>query len=343
MRVRQRDIARAAGVSQASVSLVVSGRAAEGGVSTRTEERIRQAMAELGYVPDAAARSLRGGRSGLLGVFTYEPVFPSQPDDYFHEFLVGIEMAAAQHGQDLVLFSSAQQADGRRSIFSGGASRLHLADGSIILGMHRLDDELEKLVADGYPFVSLGRYDPVPEAAWVAVDYGSAVDAIVGDLHGAGHESFVYVAGDDERLPSRARREAFMAATRDDARLMVRSSEVSAEQIREWVQQGISTVIAENPMVAEGVAMAASRADLRVPDALSAVCLEVPLRNGRAAGWSHLLIPKRDVGIRTVAVLAAILDGKLPRGHHETVRCLPHHLGSIAPPATAPLRARPVS
>src|SRR5690625_6533690 len=80
-------------------------------------------------------------------------------------------MAAAQHGQDLVLFSSAQQADGRRSIFSDGASRLHLADGSIILGMHRDDGELRRLVDDGYPFVSLGRYDPVPEAAWVGVDY----------------------------------------------------------------------------------------------------------------------------------------------------------------------------
>src|SRR5699024_791872 len=105
VRVRQRDVARAAGVSQASVSLVVSGRAAEGGGPASTPERIRRATSELAYVPHAAARSLRGGRNGLFGVFTYEPVFPSQLDDYFHEFLVGIEMASTQHGQDLVLFS----------------------------------------------------------------------------------------------------------------------------------------------------------------------------------------------------------------------------------------------
>lgn len=336
MRVRQRDVARAAGVSQASVSLVVSGRAAEGGVSASTQERIRRAMSELGYVPDAAARSLRGGRNGLFGVFTYEPVFPSQPDDYFHEFLVGIEMAAAQHGQDLVLFSSAQQADGRRSIFSDGASRLHLADGSIILGMHRDDGELRRLVDDGYPFVSLGRYDPVPEAAWVGVDYDRAVHSIIDDLHAAGHESFVYIAGDDDRLPSRARRDSFRAATRDDASVIVGGSELGVEQMRDWVRRGVTTVVAENPLIAEGVAITANRAGLRVPDHLSAVSLEVPLRNGRAAGWSHLVIPKRDVGIRTVGVLAAILDGKLPRGHHETVQCLPHHLGTITSPGTSP-------
>jgi len=335
VRVRQRDIAQAAGVSQASVSLVVSGRAADGGVSAGTQERIRRAMSELGYVPDAAARSLRGGRNGLLGVFTYEPVFPSQPDDYFHEFLVGIEVAAAQRGQDLVLFSSAQQADGRRSIFSGGASRLHLADGSIILGLHRVDDELRRLVDDDYPFVSLGRYDPVPEAAWVAVDYDRAVRSIIDDLHAAGHESFVYVAGDDERLPSRARREAFLAATRDDTSVIVGGSELGIDQMKDWVQQGVTTVIAENPLIAEGVAMTATRASLRIPERLSAVSLEVPLRNGRAAGWSHLVIPKRDVGVRTVGLLAAILDGKLPRGHHETIQCLPHHLATIAPPASA--------
>src|SRR5690625_5546078 len=83
--------------------------------------------------------------------------------------------------------------------------------------MHRDDGELRRLVDDGYPFVSLGRYDPVPEAAWVGVDYDRAVHSIIDDLHAAGHESFVYIAGDDDRLPSRARRDSYGAPARDPA------------------------------------------------------------------------------------------------------------------------------
>ncbi|MGP9538367.1 LacI family DNA-binding transcriptional regulator [Brachybacterium sp. AOP43-C2-M15] len=331
MRVRQRDIAQAAGVSQATVSLVVSGRASEGGVSAATQARIRAAMEELGYVPDSAARSLRGGRSGLVGVFTYEPVFPARPDEYFHEFLVGIEVGAANHGQDLVLFSSAQQADGRRSIYAGGASRLQHADGSVILGMFRDDDEMARLVREQYPFVSIGRYDPVPEAAWVAVDYDRAVHAIVDDLRRAGHRRIAYVEGADTRLPALARRAAFAAATSADESTTTTLFDVRPELIARWREDGVTAVIAENPEVAETLEQSVSRLGLRIPDDLSAACLEVPLRSGRAASWSHLIIPKREVGIRSIAVLSGILDGSLPRDHHESMQCVPHHLGTISP------------
>ncbi|GAA1490239.1 LacI family DNA-binding transcriptional regulator [Brachybacterium sacelli] len=330
MRVRQRDIAYAAGVSQATVSLVVSGRASDGGVSPRTQERVRTAMVDLGYVPDPVAQSLRGGRSGLIGVFTYEPIFPATPDDYFHEFLVGIEVAAAELGRDLVLFSSTQRADGTRTIYDRGTNRLQVADGSVVLGQRRDEDELRRLAADGYPFVSLGGYDPVPEAAWVAVDYAAAVRSILADLHGAGHRRLAYVRGDDERLPSKARREAFAAATAEDETHRVTPSELSRELVEHWVRDGVSAVVAENPAVAESLAAAVSRAGLRIPDDLSAVCLERPLRSGRTAGWSHLVIPKHEVGSRTVRALAAILDGELPTDHHGLIRCLPHHLGTIA-------------
>lgn len=331
MRVRQREVAQAAGVSQATVSLVVSGRASEGGVSTATQERVRATMEKLGYVPDVAARSLRGGRNGLVGVFTYEPVFPALPDEYFHEFLVGIEVGAADHGQDLVLFSSTQQADGRRSIYAGGASRLQRADGSIILGLFRDDDELARLAREEYPFVSIGQYDPVPEAAWIAVDYDRAVHAIVDDLHRSGHRRIGYVEGSAATLPALARRKAFAAVTRGDATETAAASQLTPELVAQWKQGGVTAVLAENPEAAETVERAVSRLGLRIPDDLSAACLEVPARSGRAAGWSHLIIPKREIGIRSVAVLGGIFDGKLPRNHHETMSCLPHHLGTIAP------------
>src|SRR3712207_9310986 len=59
-RVTSVDVARAAGVSQSTVSLVLSGKSA-GRISARTEEAVRRAAVELGYRPNLAARALRTG------------------------------------------------------------------------------------------------------------------------------------------------------------------------------------------------------------------------------------------------------------------------------------------
>ena len=77
-RLTQQDIARMAGVSQATVSLVLNNRtAASARIAAETRERVLQAIRETGYVADPLARRLLQQRNQILGVFTYEPVFPS--------------------------------------------------------------------------------------------------------------------------------------------------------------------------------------------------------------------------------------------------------------------------
>src|SRR5512139_2845889 len=132
---RQSDIARATGVSQATVSIILTGRAAENSIPLITQRKVLEAATELGYVPNVNARSLRGGRNGLIGVHTFEPVFPIRSDDYYNEFLIGIEEQAVQMGLDLVLFASTQREDGTRSIYGKGSNRLRVADGAVLLGI----------------------------------------------------------------------------------------------------------------------------------------------------------------------------------------------------------------
>jgi len=63
---------------------------------------------ELGYVPNIAARNLARGRNHILGIFSYESVFPLESMNFYHEFLVGIEEAAEQAGYNLLMFSAAK-------------------------------------------------------------------------------------------------------------------------------------------------------------------------------------------------------------------------------------------
>lgn len=87
-RPRQRDIAERAQVSQTTVSLVLNGRSRQYGITTETERRVMDAIIELGYVPNATAQALRGGRNGLIGVHTFERLFPTGPANYYYEFMV---------------------------------------------------------------------------------------------------------------------------------------------------------------------------------------------------------------------------------------------------------------
>ena len=106
-----------AGVSQTTVSLALNGRTAAYGINKETEERIMAAARELGYVPNPTARALRGGRNNLIGVHAFEPLFPTSSESYYEEILVGVEQAAINAGQDLVLFTSIHQNAGRASVF----------------------------------------------------------------------------------------------------------------------------------------------------------------------------------------------------------------------------------
>ena len=125
-RPTQVDIARRVGVSQATVSLVISGGPASAQVAEHTRRAVLEAAAELGYAVNSVARSLKGGRNRLLGVFTFEPVFPVDQRDFYFPFLLGIEEATAEFGYDLLLFSSAS-AGGDRRIYASGVNRLKLA------------------------------------------------------------------------------------------------------------------------------------------------------------------------------------------------------------------------
>ncbi|MDT5034895.1 MAG: hypothetical protein QOE03_80 [Micromonosporaceae bacterium] len=337
-RPSQRDVARLAGVSQAVVSVVLTGKAETKHITPTVQARIRDAAAELGYVPDVAARSLRGGRNGLVGVYTFEQVFPVRADDYYHEFLVGIEEKAVELGQDLVLFASTQRPDGTRSIYASGSNRLRLADGAIVLGIERDDAELVRLAAEGFPFVFIGRRDlPGTTVPYVVADYAAAVGGVVDRLAGLGHRTVVYLGNEVRRAPHEQRREAFAAHTRraglttpPDA--LMRPEAVSTGWLGATLATGVTAFVIETFELAEAVAGAAKRHGCEVPADLSAVCLDSPPPGSPVADWSHTAVPRRELGARAVAILLALLDGEVPAGHVEILPCGPITEGSIAPP-----------
>src|SRR5690242_17332870 len=93
--VTQLDVARRAQVSRALVSIVMRGAP---GASPAARDRVLQAAGELGYRPDARARSLAGPRSRVIGV-----MFGITVGNFHFEMLDGLFAAAEEHGHSLVL------------------------------------------------------------------------------------------------------------------------------------------------------------------------------------------------------------------------------------------------
>ncbi|MBZ4015317.1 LacI family DNA-binding transcriptional regulator [Streptomyces purpurogeneiscleroticus] len=146
-------VAALAGVSRATVSRVVNG-----GTGVRAEicERVRQAVAELGYVPNIAARSLVTRRTGAVAVVIAEPETRVFSDPFFAQQLRGIgrELGAADTQLLLLMVESDRDHARIGRYLSGG----HV-DGALMFSLHRADPLPAMAAASGLPTVFGGRPD----------------------------------------------------------------------------------------------------------------------------------------------------------------------------------------
>lgn len=303
-RVTQRDIARMTGVSQATVSLVLNDRTSASGhagvhIAQETRQRVLDAIRATGYVADVVGRRLADRSNRILGVFTYEPVFPSTTADFYHPFLVGIEQRAEQLGCDLLLFTS-------------GPHRMRLADGCIVLGRSIGRDELARLVAEHHPFVSVGRRDS-PDVSYVGADYGAATAALVAQAVALGHRRLAYAGtgGPAESHLDRLRgfADASLAAGVFATHEPRRDS--LTEAVRRVLASGVTAVFLEEPADAAEL-IAVLRAHGRdVPGDVSVVVLGEPTRAGAIPpplDVTRFRTPRREMGWQAVDVLTGIVN-----------------------------------
>ncbi|CAM5465949.1 LacI family DNA-binding transcriptional regulator [Leifsonia shinshuensis] len=335
----QRDIASRAGVSQSTVSFVLNGRAKEMGIPAATQERIRDVVEELQYVPNVAARALRNSRNGLIGVYTYERVFPLNPDDYYNEFLHGIEEGAVALGLDLVLFtSSLATSNGSSSVFRAGSNRLGIADGTVMLGSKKSDEELARLAGEGYPFVFVGKRDvPGVLVPCVTADYFSAMSSVIDLLREYSHERVLYVGGLVRGQPQLERLrgyESFAAAEAipHTATTLMDASAIDGELLLDWLAAGWTAIVAETSDIAAAILRSASSAGVSIPDNLSLIVLDEGVA-AEGGAISHIGVPRRAMGREAVSLLSQLIDeGTTP---HPTIalQCSPPTATSVARPS----------
>jgi DNA-binding LacI/PurR family transcriptional regulator len=311
----QVDIARAAGVSPAVVSLVINDRAnGKIKISSKTQQRVWDAVRSLDYVPNLAARQLAGGRNYLLGVFTFDSAFPVEHSNFYYWFLVGIEQMAEELRYDLMLFTRSLSENGQRRIYRDGANALQVADGSILLGGTDDKAEVARLRNDGYPFVYVGRRELDGEQlTYVGADYITATTEIVRYVVLQGHRNIQYI-GPTKRNESSFDREAGfrkgceVTGLGDPDSMTVFLDAFNAETLKSWLETGRTAFIVEHIGAAFSLIDCGRQLGKSVPSDFSIAVLGNTGDATQDFSWlTNFLIPRREMGAGAVRLLHEIL------------------------------------
>lgn len=171
MTSRLKDVAARAGVSTRTVSNVVSG---SGAVAPETRERVQAAIDELGYRPNLAARSLRAGRTGIIGL-----VIPELHSPYFSELAGLLVNDAQRRAWTVVIDQTGGDADAERRLLTQAGGRV--VDG-LIISPWAVDPSELTATAPTVPVVILGERGTRGTTDHVAVDNVSAADEATSHL-----------------------------------------------------------------------------------------------------------------------------------------------------------------
>lgn len=211
-RPTQADVARLAGVSQPVVSYVLSGDP-DAPVAPETRERVLAAIAQLRYVPDRTARSLRNRRTS-----TVAGIIPDITNPFYPAFERGVQDIAEAAGYDLVTWNTDGVGDKERKALR--AARESRVAGLIVTPFHLDLDDLLPLAEDGIAVVVNGEvpYDPTPAGIdVVGIDNAAAAAGAVAYLIERGHTRIGMIAGEEGTPPREGRVRGYEQALRAHA------------------------------------------------------------------------------------------------------------------------------
>ncbi|MFD0145206.1 MULTISPECIES: LacI family DNA-binding transcriptional regulator [unclassified Streptomyces] len=308
-RPTSRDVARAAGVSQATVSLVL-GDKWRGRVSERTAEAVREAARTLGYRPNLAARNLRLGRTRTALL-----VVPALTNEFFARVYTGAATVAARHGFGVVLYPSPDGVGPAKDPFASARAAL---DGIIASSMAA--DALKAFRGTDLPLVMLDS-DPsdTGAAAHVNLDIADGMRQVTAHLRALGHRRFVHLASAVPSWTFDVRAAALAAALADaDVRtvrapLDVEGARAAAEHALTGPGPRPTALICDDDVLAAGACKAARRLGLRVPEDVSVTGFDdLALATAVEPELTTVRLPAEHIGERGMAALLAVLAGDSP-------------------------------
>lgn len=333
---RQEDVAKLAGVSRPLVSLVMRNAP---NVSAESRRRVLEAARELGYRPNAFARSLASKQTRTLGVLITDATNP-----YFGAVYASLASAAERAGYDLLVAPGTRSPS--KEVPLVNTLLEHRVAGLVLLSPLMPTRQVGRVCA-GRPTVIIGREVALPGVDVVTTDELHTARMIVSRLVDLGHRDIVHVTGGRNR-PARDRATGYRRAMTEHG---LRPREVPAsfsEHGGRLAGESLvqreplpTAVIAGNDLIAVGVMGVLRSVGVRVPDDVSVVGFD----DSQIAQLGLVQLTSVRQSIEQFGVAAvSLLEERLDRSRHaSTIRRIPASLVERATTGPAPVRrsARP--
>lgn len=319
------DVAREAGVSIATVSRYVNGRT--GVVSARTGARIQEAVDRLGYVPNLAARSLKTGRSRLVGVILANIAHP-----YWSAVLSGVEEACQRANYSVIVSSAADRADVEDRYLQ---MFLRQRVDGILLNPAMAGPEMVRVWSGlSVPVVTIDRTLPGLPFDLVAMDNALGTRLAVEHLLALGHRRIGFVSWLPGAFSNRQERLRGYTGALEDAGIVPDPALIryAAEGWSDGVDRTLelldepdppTAILSATSMLNLQILAAIKRRGLRIPEDISVVGYD-------DSPWDPLLdpplttvaTPAYQLGLAASQHLIAVIDGDDARDTTE-VRLAP--------------------
>lgn len=336
------DVARRARVSTATVSRVVN---APESVRPELRVRVEGAVAQLGYVPHAGARTLKSRRTGTIGA-----IFPTVDNAIFAKAIDALQRRLAQAGHQLLIatndYSPAAEESQALNLLTCGADAL------LLCGVGQRQALLARLESRAVPVVHVMSWPAPPGMACVGFDNARAMHQVVRYLLDLGHRHIAMLAGvtrDNDRATARLAgvRAALAAAGLEltPQRLAERRYDLAAA--REGLQRLMearpapTAVVCGNDVLAFGALLEAQRLGIDVPGELSIIGFDdLDLASHLQPALTTVHVPADEMWRGAADLVLALLRGE-PGPPPAEVQVSLVVRGSTGPAPRRPARARP--
>lgn len=205
MKVTISDVARLAGVSTATVSHTINNTRY---VSSETKEKVYRAVAELGYTPDASARSFRTGKKKTVGF-----IVPDISNKFFATMIESVENYLSAHGYHLIIANTKEDPDREETnirLLTAG-----LVDGLLVASTIEDFDRFDALIPAGFPVVLVDRTFEAKKYSSICVSNFQPIYRSVCRLSGKGAKRVGIIGGLPRLSSTKERISAYQQAAAD--------------------------------------------------------------------------------------------------------------------------------
>lgn len=312
-----KDVAKAAGVSVATVSRALNGHV---NVADGVRSRVIAIATQMRYSPHAAARSLSSRRTQTIGV-----VLPDLYGEFFAELVRGIDRVAREHNLHLLVSSCHGEPEQQGTALRAMRGRV---DGLLVMSPYTIAPPIAGEPIASLPLVTINTRDHTDTAALGVDNYGGAV-AMVEHLVASGRRRIAFIAGPERNTDALERLRGYRETL---ARLL--------PGVEEWVLPGDfhedsghraglalagatqrpDAVFAANDMMALGCLFAFAQAGVRVPDDIALAGFDdIPLARHVHPALTTMHVDIAELGARATRMLLARMADSEAAPRRDTV------------------------